>query len=72
MKYLYYTPNRKSSHRSDNRQNSEAPAGNPYQGSPNTFYDRKPGHTYHSGFDHQTLTANIASTEVSVFQQYGT
>ncbi|CAG2207351.1 unnamed protein product [Mytilus edulis] len=56
-KYPYNTPNRKSSNRSDQGRNSEAPAGNTYQGPPNTYYDRK-------------LADSIASAVASVFHQY--
>ncbi|CAG2257057.1 unnamed protein product [Mytilus edulis] len=56
-KYPYNTPNRKNSNRSDQGRNSEAPAGNTYQGPPNTYYDRK-------------LADSIASAVASVFHQY--
>ncbi|CAG2246643.1 unnamed protein product [Mytilus edulis] len=56
-KYPYNTPNRKSSNRSDQGRNSETPAGNTYQGPPNTYYDRK-------------LADSIASAVASVFHQY--
>ncbi|CAG2241415.1 DNCL2 [Mytilus edulis] len=56
-KYPYNTPNRKNSNRFDQGRNSEAPAGNTYQGPPNTYYDRK-------------LADSIASAVASVFHQY--
>ncbi|CAG2203872.1 unnamed protein product [Mytilus edulis] len=56
-KYPYNTPNRKSSNRSDQGRNSETPAGNTYQGPPNTYYDRK-------------LADSIATAVASVFHQY--
>lgn len=71
FKYPHNTPNRKNSDRSDRGRISEAPDANPYQRSPNMYYDRKPEHTYNMGFDHQTLAASIASAVASVFHHYG-